>query len=95
LSISQGGYNTLMDILVAGCPALIVPFMADGESEQLFRAREFERRGRIAVLPETDLTPDSLAQAARRAIGMPVTDVTIARDGARRTAELLDQWGAR
>jgi predicted glycosyltransferase len=91
LSISQGGYNTLMDILVAGCPALIVPFMADGESEQLFRAREFERRGRIAVLPETELSATSLALAATKAFNMPVNAVTIARDGARRTAELLDQ----
>ncbi len=91
LSISQGGYNTLMDVLVAGCPALIVPFMAAGESEQLFRAREFERRGRIVVLPETQLTPVTLSTAAAKAITAPVQGLTIARDGARRTAELVEQ----
>jgi predicted glycosyltransferase len=89
LSISQGGYNTLMDILVAGCPALIVPFMAGAESEQLFRAREFERLGRITVLPETELSPRTLAATAERAIQQPVTAVSIAHDGARRTAALV------
>jgi predicted glycosyltransferase len=65
LSISQGGYNTLMDVLVARCPAVIVPFAGGAESEQTFRAEEFARRGLISVIAEASLTPPALAAAAQ------------------------------
>ncbi|HFQ15665.1 MAG TPA: glycosyl transferase [Rhodobacteraceae bacterium] len=68
LSISQGGYNTVMDILGAGCPALIVPFAEGGESEQGFRAREFARRGLFQVIDADGLSPRRLADAALAAM---------------------------
>jgi predicted glycosyltransferase len=88
LSISQGGYNTLMDVLVARCPAVIVPFAGGAESEQTFRAEEFVRRGLIAVLAEADLTPAALATAAtsllQRPRGSRPPDINL--DGATGTA---------
>jgi predicted glycosyltransferase len=93
LSISQAGYNTVMDILVAGCPALVVPFAAEAESEQLFRAREFERRGLLKVLEEGQMTEYTLARAAEAAIAGAVSAVhTINLDGARGTAAALAKW---
>lgn len=96
LSISQAGYNTVMDVLVAGCPALVVPFAAEAESEQLFRAREFERRGLLTVLEEHRLTPASLGAAAASALGLGGSaarhDINL--DGARGTAAALARWGA-
>ncbi len=90
LSISQAGYNTVMDILIAGCPALVVPFATEAESEQLFRAREFERRGLLTVLEEGGMTPASLVAAAARALGSSRTKPgKINLDGARGTAEAL------
>ena len=71
LSISQGGYNTLMDVLVARCPAVIVPFAGGAESEQTFRAGEFARRGLISVIAEADLSPSVLAAAALAALQRP------------------------
>ena len=38
LSISQSGYNTVCDVLQAGCRAIYVPFAAGGETEQTVRA---------------------------------------------------------
>src|SRR5690606_12408511 len=52
LSVSQAGYNTVCDLLVAGCPALLVPFAAGGETEQGLRARRLAELGLARVLPE-------------------------------------------
>ncbi|HEY1260039.1 MAG TPA: glycosyltransferase, partial [Stellaceae bacterium] len=38
LSISQAGYNTVLDLLAARCPAVLVPFAAARETEQTLRA---------------------------------------------------------
>lgn len=64
LSISQAGYNTVMDILLAGCPAIVVPFATGGETEQTFRAEKFEAAGVLKVLKEANLTAGSLARLA-------------------------------
>lgn len=93
LSISQAGYNTVMDILIAGCPALVVPFAAEAESEQLFRARELERRGLLTVLEESQATAANLAAAAHRAINTGLaTGHAINLDGAQGTAAALERW---
>lgn len=92
LSISQAGYNTVMDVLVAGCPAVVVPFAAEAEGEQLFRAREFERRGLLTVLEEGRLTPQALATAATAALTQPSAGHGIDLDGARAAARALQRW---
>ncbi len=90
LSISQGGYNTVMDILIAGCPALVVPFATEAESEQLFRAREFERRGLLTVLEEGEMTIAALVAAAGRALNSSrAKPKMINLDGACGTAQAL------
>ncbi|AUG52737.1 glycosyltransferase family protein [Thalassospira marina] len=63
LSISQAGYNTLMDVLAAGVPSVMVPFAEGGESEQTERAEIFAARGIISLVSANDLTPEKLALA--------------------------------
>ena len=67
LSISQGGYNTVMDLLRVRTPAVIVPFAAEEEAEQTLRARLLETAGAAVMLAEDDLGPSSLARAIERA----------------------------
>ena len=71
-SVSQAGYNTVMDILrakaVSATPAVIVPFAAAREREQTVRAQALARSGLATVLPETLLTPASLAAAIDQAM---------------------------
>ncbi len=71
-SVSQGGYNTVMDILqaraVTGMPAVIVPFGAAREREQTLRAQALTRTGLAVVLPEQDLSPAALAAAIDQAL---------------------------
>ena len=65
LSISQAGYNTLMDILQARCRAVVVPFAAGNETEQTDRARLFEARGLLHIADEAGLTAETLRHRHR------------------------------
>ncbi len=61
LSISQAGYNTVMDILASGVKTIVVPFAQGGETEQSLRAELLKEKGRMAVIDEGTITPEGLA----------------------------------
>lgn len=93
LSISQGGYNTLMDILQARARAVVVPFAGDGETEQTFRASRFAEMGFFSMVQESELNPGALAQAVDAALMRPRPDITrINLQGAADSAALLAGW---
>ena len=91
LSVSQAGYNTVGDILQAGCRALLVPFSAGGETEQTDRAERLARIGRVSVLTEANLSGVQMARAITAALAAtdPVAAVPIQVDGAARSAAIL------
>ena len=93
LSVSQGGYNTVMDILQAGAPAVVVPFAGGAEMEQSLRARLLAEQGRITMLEEAHLSPGALANAIDIAArDAPVAGGVLRLDGARESAVLLARW---
>lgn len=95
LSVSQAGYNTIMEILDAGARAVVVPFSGGTETEQTLRARLLAARGRIELLEEAALAPETLAAAVDRAVQGPKPGGSeVDLNGARRSAELLAQWTA-
>jgi predicted glycosyltransferase len=71
LSISQGGYNTLIETLCLADRAVIVPFAAGLETEQTRRAALLAERGMIQVVTEKALAPETLAMAIERALAGP------------------------
>lgn len=90
VSISQAGYNTIVDLLVARARAVVVPFSTDNETEQTLRSQLLEKRGLVKVIQDAELSAQLLAKA--------ITDVTaskrpqrsrIALDGAARSADIL------
>jgi len=91
LSISQAGYNTVMEVLRSGRPAVVVPFAAGSETEQSRRAGLLAERGLLAVVAEAELTGKSLDQGLRRALALsdpsPARPIDMA--GARKTAAIL------
>lgn len=92
LSISQAGYNTVADLAVSGCPAVLVPFEGpEGtETEQPTRARLMAATGRAVCIGERDLTPENLAAAVDRAMTIPRSAETPYRiGGAAETARVL------
>lgn len=71
LSISQGGYNTVMEVLDAGIRAVIVPYAGGLETEQTLRARRLADRDLLQVVDESDLTAETVAAAVDRAMAAP------------------------
>jgi predicted glycosyltransferase len=68
LSISQGGYNTLMEVLATGVPGVIVPFAGGTETEQTQRAAVLAEKDLITLVDEENLSPASLAEGIARAL---------------------------
>jgi predicted glycosyltransferase len=71
LSISQAGYNTTIETLCCADRAVLVPFGTERETEQADRAALLAERGMMAVVPPGTLSPESLADAVRRALAGP------------------------
>ena len=71
LSISQAGYNTVIETLCHADRAVLVPFGTERETEQADRARLLVERGMVAsVLPDS-LSPETLAAAVAAAWAGP------------------------
>jgi predicted glycosyltransferase len=96
LSVSQAGYNTLMETIRAGARAVVVPFAGGNETEQTLRARSFAARGLLEMVAEGALTPQVLAAAIDRAVSKPrPLPGAIDLDGARKSAALVARWTER
>jgi len=92
LSVSQAGYNTLMETVGAGARAVMVPFARGQETEQTLRARCFAERGLLEMVEESALTPETLAAAIDSAASKPrAAPAAINLDGARRCAAAITE----
>lgn len=92
LSISLGGYNTVMDVMSAKCRNLIVPFSGGVETEQLFRARAFANRGWVQIFDGDLLNGPTFAQAIDEAALRPLPDGPgLDINGASNTAQLISR----
>lgn len=70
-SVSMCGYNTALDLLQSGTPAVLIPFDDGQEVEQTLRARSLAQLPGLAVLPDADLSGPALLAALDRATGTP------------------------
>jgi predicted glycosyltransferase len=90
LSVSQGGYNTVVEVLAAGGPAVVVPYAEDGETEQAERCRRLAERGLLHPLAARELDPPGLARLVAQVLASPARTGPPPRlDGADVTARLL------
>ena len=96
ISISQCGYNTAMDSLVAhgdsSCRAVFVPYDTEGQSEQLMRAQLLESAGYGICLPQSGLSVEGLLRALDSALVLPQVQHEIDFGGVETTANLLLNW---
>ena len=91
LSVSMGGYNTTMNILATGVPALLWPFSQN--REQRLRAERLADRGLLTVLRDADLQPDRLAAMMDQKLSQSTRlVVTLDLDGAATTAACIQDW---
>lgn len=93
LSVSQAGYNTVVDLLESRVRAVLVPFAVHAETEQSLRADALTRRGLATMLSEADLDPARLAAAIDIAAARPRPEHRLHLDGARVSADTILNWG--
>jgi len=91
LSLSQGGYNTTMDLLRAGTPAVVVPYSEGNENEQGRRARRLAELGVLRVVPPAELRPDRLLAELLGALASRPQVVPLNLEGAGATARILGE----
>ena len=89
VSVSQAGYNTVLDILLARARAVLVPFAAERETEQLMRAERLAALGAAVLVRESDLSPATLATAIERAAARQPARVMVNTDGAANSARII------
>lgn len=95
LSISLAGYNTIADIMAAGCRAIVSPQWNDKETEQLHRAQLLSQRGLVEMIGHQEKTASAMCAAIDRVLDRPEPDWSaIRRNGSEKTAELLLQASA-
>jgi len=90
LSVSQAGYNTVLDVVAHRVRAVVVPYEGSGD-EQPLRAELLAARGLLEIVPEPELSPARLARAMDAALGRPdfPAPVRLDLDGAARSVEIL------
>jgi predicted glycosyltransferase len=89
LSISMGGYNTLMNVLTTGVKAMVFPYTTNGDQEQNIRAEKLERLGVLDVLHPDDLEASVLAVKILHALRKTPARFSFKFDGAEKTAHIL------
>lgn len=89
-SVSQCGYNTALDVLRAGGPALVVPFAEGGEDEQMKRARRLESLGALRVAELQRLDPHSFARELRELLAFRPRRSALDMRGGQNTARLIE-----
>jgi predicted glycosyltransferase len=90
-SVSQCGYNTTLEVLRAGLPALVVPYATPSEDEQTRRAAGLAARGALRMLDPEALSPETLAGALRDLLRFRPDPMEIDLDGAPRSTALLER----
>jgi predicted glycosyltransferase len=89
VSISQAGYNTCLDVVRAGVPALLVPFAKGTDNEQQKRAQRLQRLGAVQVLDSENLHPARLAAAIRELMNREMAKPQFDLDGAKRSTQII------
>ncbi len=93
LSISQAGYNSVMDLIVTKTPAILIPFSEGSESEQSLRAKILQQHGLCLYLDEKNLTAATLNQAIKQMEKLPqINDIPFDINGGYNTAEYIKSY---
>jgi predicted glycosyltransferase len=89
VSVSQCGYNTVMDILKSGISALVVPFAQGQEDEQTNRAQRLKQLGLLQVVAANELSVDKFVAEVENLRKFTPNTTALALDGAACTADII------
>ncbi|WP_173967893.1 glycosyltransferase family protein [Flavobacterium collinsii] len=90
VSISQCGYNTAIELLCNGIPALLIPYENDHNSEQVIRAEQLEKRSLARTLSVGNASPEILAAEIKKTFNFRPKTIDIDMNGAENTRTLLN-----
>lgn len=91
VSVSQAGYNSVVEGLAAAARMVLVPFAAGSEDEQEQRARRLQVLGLAERVAEQGLSGEELAAAIDRIAARPRPAADLfAFDGAVRSADIIE-----
>ena len=91
VSVSQAGYNTVLDAVAANCRAALVPYSQDGETEQAARAQKMAALGRAVVAADA-ADAAQLAAAIDRAASLDLSRCRpLDLNGAARSVDFIEQ----
>lgn len=90
LFVTMGGYNSLVEAVTTGCPALIVPRVGPS-AEQRMRAERFTALGLAETLPAAEATASRLAtRFSKVGAGAPRNSPAIDINGSARAASFIE-----
>jgi predicted glycosyltransferase len=97
LSISQAGYNTMLDIVNADVNSITVPFSDGGEVEQNLRAKLFEKAGYTTVVKSEELSAAKLLLSVTEVLNAPKQErLPLNLEGGKGTVETIKTlWNSR
>jgi UDP-N-acetylglucosamine--N-acetylmuramyl-(pentapeptide) pyrophosphoryl-undecaprenol N-acetylglucosamine transferase len=87
--LARSGASTVAELCAAGKPSLLVPFPLAADDHQRRNAEVLAARGAAVLLPEPELTAESLLHGLTQLLGSPETLHTmgeLSRELARRDA---------
>ena len=103
LLIARAGASTVADLSVIGRPAVLVPYAAATADHQTANARGLVAAGAVALIPESRLQVDTLAETVAAILMQPEAAMQMARaaqsqgvpDAAERLAALVEELAER
>jgi predicted glycosyltransferase len=88
-SVSQCGYNTVMDVLKSGIAALVVPFAQGQEDEQSNRALRLSNLGLLRTVEANELDVERFVVEVEQLLTFTPTSSGLDLDGASNSAQTI------
>jgi predicted glycosyltransferase len=92
LSISSGGYNTLMELISSGIPAIVSPYRNQTNSEQDIRSSFLNNMNLIKTMYYEDLNEKEIALTVKNAMDFKPSSYKIDLGGADKTRKILEAY---
>jgi predicted glycosyltransferase len=89
VSVSHAGYNTVGDIMQAGCRSVLFPYTGGRETEQLRRAQMLDELGIVTCIHPDAFSAETLAQAIDETLAQKPKSHSLDLDGARGSATAI------
>ncbi len=89
--VSRAGAHTIYELGYLGKPCILIPIPWVSHNEQLENAQILERNHQAIILPEYQLTPQSLISSIKQALQLKPHPLNLPTDAAEKLIQLIEQ----